>query len=85
MVLNHHGNRDATLDELRADVKGAFGAGIDKVELLYVDEGEFQLAARAMLADGHNVTELRVAEGLPGGLIVVQRAADLPLDTTGTA
>lgn len=40
---------------------------------------------RWMLADGHDVTESRMGEGLPGGLIVVRRAQDLPLDATGEA
>ena len=72
------------LSELRADVREALAAGRGRVELVYVDEDDYQRAARAMLADGHDVTELRMGSA-PGGCIVVRSAESLPLDPSATA
>ena len=72
------------LNELRADVREALAAGRERIDLVYVDEDEFQQAARAMLADGHSVTELRLGSA-PGGCIVVRPANSLPLDVSATA
>ena len=62
------------IEELRADVREALGAGREVVELIYVDESEYQQAADAMRADGWHVTENRWPPRA-GGVIEVRRPA----------
>ena len=72
------------LSELQADVREALDAGREHIELVYVDEDEYQMVVKAMLSDGHDVTELRLG-GAPGGCIVVRSAEALPLDPSASA
>ena len=62
------------IEELRQDVREALGAGREVMELVYVDESEFQQAADAMRTDGWAVTENRWPPRA-GGVIEVRRPA----------